>query len=100
MAERKDPEGACENEARGAVRAAQGSFEKHPPETRRPDRAGLHRCSSLWASRPAQDLDAIEGIIAEGEEIMDEFKDTSDLMPPDFRCPGCRALRDGPLRHV
>ena len=55
------------------------AFEKHRDETEGQSSA-CSRCSNSSASgAQGKTCDAIEGIIAEGEEIMDEFKGTAAL---------------------
>ena len=59
--------------------ALKAAFEKHAEETQ----GQVERLTQVFEiiGKPARGktCDAIEGIIAEGEEIMDEFKDTTAL---------------------
>ena len=62
----------------------------------------LEQVSNLSESRLAgKTSEAIQGIIAESEEIMEDFEDSVCARRwPDFLGAGGRALRDRPLRHA
>jgi hypothetical protein len=74
----------------------QAAFEKHHEETE----GHLERLDQIFEllGKPARGkkCDAIEGIIEEGKEIMEEYADT----PAAGGSAGRRALRDLALRHV
>ena len=77
------------------------AFEKHHDETE----AQIERLEKIFEmlDKPARGkkCDAIEGILDEGKEIMEEYADTPALDAGlSRRGAGGRTLRDLPLRHA
>ena len=76
------------------------AFEKHKDETEGHVER-LQQVFELMGKRPqGKTCDAIEGLLSEGEEIIENFKGTlRDRCRPHFSGPSGRTLRDHTLRH-
>ena len=74
-----DLEIAAENGQGGQLRPAAGGLRKAPRRDRRPDRTSGEDLRALGKPARGKKCDAIEGILDEGKEIMDEYADTPAL---------------------